>query len=1464
MRQLYRIFRSIIVSLLLLAAGIPTLLYLLLWLTPVHEKLRSVATGELSELLGAEVKIGRLKVVPLTRIELTDIAIISEGDTLLTADALNAGLSSRNLVLRRRIVVTDVELLGPDIRLRRDSASTPLNITPIIEKLKGDGSKPPASFDLAVHTVVIRNGNGSYNVDSEPRKSEGFDHNHIRLQELNADITAPKLANGNFDIRLKRLAVSEVSGLKVQRLAANVRLNDSLLKISGLEVSLGGTNLHFAPMTLNTGARELGDIKILSPSRINVSDAAPLLQPLASLNSPISIQAQVSLFCDSISIKNLELTSADLMLNTRAQASRLSASTPKISLGVNGKEIARAIGLFTANNPKVTELVEALDTIRFEGSGSWHKPRNASLRGSLKTAAGQVELSATLANHRLTASASTRNIDLGILFPGKQLGLAAFRADGELTKTKGSAAVSIDHIDFRDHRFRDLTLKGEYDGPAYSANLVAADSALTATANVAVDLTPGDMSAEVKSIISTLDPQAFGILPKFAGYKASAIIAGNFTGPELNTPTGQLTIHSINFVNPVGEGLKRQFITLVTNFKESKQIIFLESGLLSIDCAGQINLKSVGPTMRNILAEALPLYVTPIETDTSTVNDFHIDATIHDDSPIFAFVGSPIELLYPAKFSADVCGSCNTLRATLSAPYIRNGNSLISHTRLDATLGKASSVDIKTNFPSKFGDMAFKVNGILNRGTGGLLSLAFSNSEEEKFAADIKAKVFPLADGADIQIMPGILTLGGTDWDVEPSYIGQRGDATIIHRFGFSRPGQELAINGVISNMPEDRITVELDNINVDYIFETLRMNPQIRFGGHATGIVTASGLLSPEPVLQTNNLFVRNFSYGNCTLGDATIQSRWNNEARAIEIHGDIPNSETGGMTVAHGSIMPLSEELDFVFEARHTPVGFIHTFTNVWADEISGTASGRAHLFGDFKKVDLEGDLVAENFGINIGYTNVTYTTSDSVHIRPGIVDLSGIRVTDPEGHTATLNGALNHRYFLDCDFNFRIDDMQDMLVLNTRPRNDGDFWYGTIHADGSVEISGAPGHVGITANVTTAPRSEFTFVLTKAANAAEYNFLTFRDATPSPPSDIPPQPGSPELDELMRARVAKAAQIADATNFNFDMQVDVNPQAQMTLIMDPDTGDKITGTGSGHIGLVYGSQTDEFRLYGDYSIEKGAYNFSLQDIILKTFQIQPDSKITFTGNPMDARLNISAIYQVNANLSDLDVSFLNDKEVQRTNVPVYAVLNVDGQLQDPQISFDLDFPTLTSDVKRKVKSIVSTSEMMNRQIIYLLALNRFYTPDYMAATKGNDLMSVASGTISSQLSNILGQLSDKISVAPSLRTDNGDFSDVEVDVALSSTLLNNRLLLNGNFGYRDKALNSNQFIGDFDVEYLLTRRGNWRVKAYNHFNDRNLYVKTALTTQGIGIVFKHDFDNLFKNIWKSRKKSVNLQSQ
>ena len=335
---------------------------------------------------------------------------------------------------------------------------------------------------------------------------------------------------------------------------------------------------------------------------------------------------------------------------------------------------------------------------------------------------------------------------------------------------------------------------------------------------------------------------------------------------------------------------------------------------------------------------------------------------------------------------------------------------------------------------------------------------------------------------------------------------------------------------------------------------------------------------------------------------------------------------------------------------------------------------------------------------------------------------------------------------------------------------------------------------------------------------------------------------------------ARMLESSQAQENSVLALNLQIEATNQAKMNLVMDKSTGDMIKATGRGSILLEYNSVNDDFKLYGSYVLEKGSYNFSLQDIITRDFSIKEGSRVSFHGDPMATNLDISAIDSLTANLLDLDENFANDKELTRTTVPVQTILNVSGDVRRPDLSFDIAFPTLTQDMDRRVRSIISTNDMMNRQIIYLLALNRFYTPDFMnmGQSRNNELVSVASSTLSSQLGNILGQLSDNWNISPNFRSEKGDFSDMEVDLALSSQLLNNRLIFNGNFGYRDNTMNNNTFIGDFDLEYLLNKSGTIRLKAYNHYNDQNYYIKSALTTQGVGIMLRHDF-SLWSDLFK-----------
>lgn len=160
---------------------------------------------------------------------------------------------------------------------------------------------------------------------------------------------------------------------------------------------------------------------------------------------------------------------------------------------------------------------------------------------------------------------------------------------------------------------------------------------------------------------------------------------------------------------------------------------------------------------------------------------------------------------------------------------------------------------------------------------------------------------------------------------------------------------------------------------------------------------------------------------------------------------------------------------------------------------------------------------------------------------------------------------------------------------------------------------------------------------------------------------------------------------------------------------------------------------------------------------------------------------------------------------------------------------------------------------------QVIYLLGIGRFYTQDLSAGQSQTNaaMQSLLSSTISGQLNNLLGSVigNNNWNFGTSLSTGTQGWNEVDVEGMLSGRLLNNRLLINGTFGYRDTPIANTNFIGDFDVQWLLTPNGGISLKAYSETNDR-YFTKTALTTQGIGIQVKKDFNTL-RELFRFRRR-------
>jgi hypothetical protein len=312
------------------------------------------------------------------------------------------------------------------------------------------------------------------------------------------------------------------------------------------------------------------------------------------------------------------------------------------------------------------------------------------------------------------------------------------------------------------------------------------------------------------------------------------------------------------------------------------------------------------------------------------------------------------------------------------------------------------------------------------------------------------------------------------------------------------------------------------------------------------------------------------------------------------------------------------------------------------------------------------------------------------------------------------------------------------------------------------------------------------------------------------------------------------------------NFDLEV--TPDAEVQLIFDQKVGDVIRARGDGNIKLKISSAGD-FKMYGDYVIENGDYLFTLQNIINKRFDIEKGSVIKWSGVPYKADLNINAVYKARASLKPFFPS--DSSSTYKRRYPVDLKLSMTDQLLAPQINFNIDIPTVDAGVRQQVLSYINTDAEMNRQVFSLLILNSFVTPPQL--TNAGSSPGVASAGIantsellSNQLSNMLSKISNDFDIGVNYRPGD-EISKEELGVALSTQLFDDRLSIDGNLGVNNNNQSANNIVGDVNFDYKITDDGKLRIKAFNKANDNNQIYTTGPYTQGVGILYREEFDTI-----------------
>ncbi len=1488
-RSVYRVVRSVAFTAIMTVVALIAIIYISVSIPSVQNRLKNCAERELSAFLGGRVTISDLDILPFTELRLHGVSIYTpSGNRCISVGRIGAGIDLWTLVSTGEIEIAYAEIISLDAKITQAAKDAPLNIQFIIDALSGkDKKKPPTKFKVVLHNVVIRKSSLSFDRSyiSAIEDSKCFDFNHVALSDFRADIALPLIANDDFMVDVRRVAFSEKSGLLVKSLTVKAHITPK-------EISFQDFVLKTANSTLSVSDQQIGlegyaDIKdaLSSQQRMVVIEAAPLylsdfsafLPELSAFDTPFSLLAEVNGNLENMHLNHFSFNERGGVCGVELEGdvsgvsnpSTMRANVERLSVNVSAAQISNICSVLPPLSDKVMSMVGALGDVGVDAVGRFDLSESdvvasAEIHSSIGdvVASGDVRWSKRgVSANKLTVS--TESFDIGDLLGIEALGLLSLETSGSLSlrgkQVEGVAQIDVPYIDYKGSRIENLTAKVSKTGDALSAYLEAMDKAAEMTAELDCRFAGENSDWKADVDVKRVMPAIWGIGKFVSSDVMSGILSVDLHGNSLDNISGLASITDFEYKGAKAFSIDN--IDISSELDSGYRSYSIDSDFISGDVSGVFHPADMVAMVRNIASYTLPAFVPPVADSDYTGQAVKFNFKIERADAFYSLLGASVRPGVPVLITGSIDGSDRTAGLSLSAPYLIKGrDKLIKDTELTLLMSEKqpAKVGLRTLFPLKNDRAHFDVSvSAIDNHADTRLNWTMEGNHSNKgtvgLALDFEKRLMDNALAIDAYLHDSGFSINGSDWNVSPATVFYSAKSLEIVGLRISHGLQFVDVSGRASDNPLDVITARLAGVDLEYVFDILNIN-HVDFGGVATGTARVCNLFTSAPVAMTDGLFVKNLAYNGCVLGDGDLEGHWDNEQKMVAINADISGPDNSSATV-RGGVYVARDSLSFDFHADKLNIKFLQPFMDGFTSSVSGKASGDVKLYGTFSDIDLGGRVYADTITMKVDYTNVYYSGADSVFFSPGKISIPHMRLYDRYGHSCELRGEVRHNFLHDATFDFDMTGARRLLVYDTNQKMNPQ-WFGRVFADGSARLRGLPGLVSLNINMSTADNSEFTIVLDETQTAIDYTFLTFSDRRKE--QSLAEDTVVSFEDSFKKSFSESVEERPDV--FALGLAIDVTPGAELILVMDPKAGDKIRANGSGALQMHYDSDSDDFTLYGKYTLERGDYNFSLQDLILKNFKIQEGSSISFNGDPLAGLLDITAAYRVNTNLTDLDRSFSSDHDLNRTSVPVDALLMVTGDIHSPEIKFDIDLPTVTSDVERKVRSIISTEDMMNRQVIYLLALNRFYTPEYTAAEQGGEFASVASSTLSSQIQNIVGSLTDKFSVAPSFKSGKSDFSDMEVDVALSSSLFDNRLLLNGNLGYRDRSTSQTTFIGDFDLEYLLSRDGRLRLKAYNHFNDASYYLKSALTTQGIGIIYRKDFDAPFtfiKRMFHKKKK-------
>lgn len=1440
-------------------------------------KIRGQISGSLSSIagkaLGGTVTMDDVSLTRPCGIKLNDVTIISPAsDTIARIGTLDVRMRLLPL-LRKQIRVSGVRLLGPDIRVSRDSLNGDTNLQYIIDKFAKDTTRQKKGLpDIRVNSVIIRNGRLRYDVADQPVTDSILNKSHIDLRKLNANISLKALSADTACISIRRLVCEEASGLALHAMEAEVKAGKDHLDITDLLVRTSSSRLSIDKAFLGAGLdgaipEDLALYLSVRESRVNPSDFKAIVPSLGSFNDRLRLSAEISGSINDLNISRLALSSGDgetVSLRLRGNVSgpydkamALNGMTASLSTGSGLYEWAsQMLSGFGITLPQIVRTIGA-STVNIFCNGDMDNNR---LECNITSAAlGNLSAHIATKDGIHDATVNSGQIRLGQITGSKDLGSAILSASVQRLRidsvgVSGDIRVSVPSIEFRQYTYRDIAIAGKLAQDRYDIEALVSDVNAVLSASASWLPQTGELSAAVN--VDTLNLAETNLMTKDSVAIVSGNIAASLTGKEADKMRGRITVNDLAYTNSSGTTPFHTVELMMRDVIGDQLVTSLTSELMNATITGHYSPTTLAHSLTSVISKALPsLYskITPAGKAAGTYadNQFDIALSINKTDLPLRLLNIPLELNDMVILNASVDDKSGKSRMYAVAPSITfkdqdiSGASIVFDSSSD-TLSLSLNGEVSKGIGKPTGIHAF-VGGHEDRLSG---LMTWKSGDEGEFEGSLlssatfgpyDARSGNLRWQADIDNTT--IKLNGTDWHIDNTTVVSDSSRFDIKGLSISHGNQYLRADGTVSADSASVLRAELSEIDLGEIMGMTGKN-KLGLSGITSGKVYARSILA-KPVLY-GNIGIEDLRLMNTGFGDVSVDGRWNNDTRTVGILASIDLGEDS-LSRATGTYSPATDSIDISIEAHHLDLCFLNSLLpkSVF-NELRGhtTTIQDMRLAGTTKRFNLEGVAFLENAFFDVAPNNCKYRVEgDTLRFVPDKMIFSDIHVQDEAGNKALLDCIVEHNHLKNITVDLGI--RSEGVKVFSMPRTDAAQFYGDVYAGGTPHLSTQPGLTLISGNARTARGTEI-HISPTFSNAVEYQFLTIRD--PNKVNEVQEQENS--------SKAPKNNSDALRINLNLGITEDASIHADMSSISGYTHG-------SGNVIVNYNKRDGTF-VYGDFNATGGKCTLSLQQLLRKEFNIMNDSRVVFNGNIASSTLDIHTSYIVNSvALNDLDASANSSSHVR-----VRCLMDVTGNISNPQLAFNVDLPQGSAEDKEIVAGATATEEQRNMQFMYLLAVGKFYTYDNAgndgaAFTTSTAMESLLNSTVNGQINNLLSQVinSDNITLSSNVSTaylaeDKASFVDNTFEGILEARLLNNRLLINGNFGYRESTLNNtSNFIGDVEVKYLLLPKIGVSLFGYNRNNQR-YFTKTTLNTQGIGVAYETNFDRFIKPKEKAEK--------